>query len=46
MAILDGSVKTLKNKEILFVPISWNRHTLEEATWEWEDDVNHLGVNK
>ena len=32
MAILDRSVKTLKNKAILLVLISWNRHALGEAT--------------
>jgi len=33
MAIMDRSVKTLKNKAIPLVLISWNRHAPGEATW-------------
>ena len=32
MAILDRSVKTLKNTTIPLVLVSWNRHALGEAT--------------
>ena len=32
MAILDRSVKTLKNREIPFVLVFWNRHAPGEAT--------------
>jgi len=39
MAILDRSVKTLKNKTIPLILISWNRHALREATWEQEDII-------
>ena len=39
MAILDRNVKTLKNKAIPLVLISWNRHVLGEATWEQEDII-------
>jgi len=39
MAILDRSVKTLKNKVIPLVLVSWNRHAPREATWEREDII-------
>ena len=39
MAILDRSVKTLKNKAIPLVLVSWNKHALGEATWEREDII-------
>jgi len=39
MAILDKSVKTLKNKAIPLVLVSWNRHVPGEATWEREDVI-------
>jgi len=39
MAILDRSVKTLKNKAIPLVLVSWNRHVPGEATWEREDVI-------
>ena len=39
MAIMDRSVKTLKNQTITLVLVSWNRHSLEEATWEREDVI-------
>ena len=39
MAIMDRSVKTLKNRTILLVLVSWNRHSLGEATWEREDVI-------
>ena len=39
MAILDRSVKTLKNRAIPLVLVSWNRHAPGEATWEREDTI-------
>ena len=39
MAIMDRSVKTLKNRAIPLVLVSWNRHTPGEATWEREDII-------
>ena len=39
MAILDKSVKILKNKAIPLVLVSWNRHVPGEATWEREDVI-------
>ena len=39
MAILDRSVKTLKNKDIPLVLVSWNRQVPGEATWEREDVI-------
>jgi len=39
MVIMDRSVKTLKNRTILLVLVSWNRHSPGEATWEREDVI-------
>ena len=39
MVILDRSVKTLKNKAIPLVLVSWNRRAPGEATWEREDVI-------
>jgi len=39
MAILDRSVKTLKNRDIPLVLVSWSRHAPGEATWEREDVI-------
>jgi len=39
MAIMDRSVKTLKNRTIPLVLLSWNRYSLVEATWEREDVI-------
>ena len=39
MAIVDRSIKTLKNRTIPLVLVSWNRHSLGEATWEREDVI-------
>ena len=39
MAIVDRSVKTLKNRTIPLVLVSWNRHSPREATWEREDAI-------
>ena len=39
MAILDRSVKALKNRAIPLVLVSWNRHAPGEATWEREDII-------
>jgi len=36
MAIMDRSVKILKNQTIPLVLVSWNRHNPGEATWERE----------
>jgi len=39
IAIMNRSVKTLKNRTIPLVLVSWNRHSLGEATWEREDVI-------
>ena len=39
MAIVDRSVKTLKNRTIPLVLVSWNMHSPGEATWEQEDVI-------
>ncbi|KAL5576729.1 hypothetical protein UlMin_018428 [Ulmus minor] len=37
--ILDFKVKTLRNKEIPLVKVLWRNQTIEEATWEREQDM-------
>ena len=37
--ILDYKVKTLRNKEIPLVKVLWRNQTIEEATWEREQDM-------
>jgi len=39
MAILDRSIKTLKNKAILLFMVPWNTHASGEATWKQEDVI-------
>ena len=39
IAIMDRSVKTLKNKVIPLVLVSWNRRAPREATWKREDVI-------
>ncbi|XP_071905696.1 uncharacterized protein [Coffea arabica] len=37
--ILEREVKEMRNKEIPLVKILWKNHGLEEATWEWEEEM-------
>ncbi|XP_070044927.1 uncharacterized protein [Nicotiana tomentosiformis] len=37
MAIVDRQVSKLQSKEIEFIKVLWQNHTVEEATWERED---------
>ncbi|KAA3473701.1 receptor-like protein kinase [Gossypium australe] len=37
--ILTREVKELRNKKIPLVKVLWNRHGIEEATWEPEDSM-------
>ncbi|KAA3479903.1 DNA/RNA polymerases superfamily protein [Gossypium australe] len=37
--ILAREVKELRNKKIALVKVLWNRHGIEEATWESEDSM-------
>ena len=39
MAIMDRSVKILKNRTIPLVLVLWNRHSPGESTWEREDVI-------
>ncbi|XP_075083412.1 uncharacterized protein LOC142167151 [Nicotiana tabacum] len=39
MAIVDRQVRKLRSKEIEFVKVLWRNHTVEEATWEVEKDM-------
>ena len=37
--ILDRKEKELRNKKIPLVKVLWRNHTVEEATWEREEDI-------
>ncbi|XP_009764534.2 uncharacterized protein LOC142161986 [Nicotiana tabacum] len=39
MAIVDRQVRNLRSREIMFVKVLWRNHTIEEATWEVEKDM-------
>ncbi|XP_070004933.1 uncharacterized protein [Nicotiana sylvestris] len=39
IAIVDRQVRKLRSKEIQFVKVLRRNHTVEEATWEMEDDM-------
>ncbi|XP_019257870.1 PREDICTED: uncharacterized protein LOC109236107 [Nicotiana attenuata] len=39
MTIIDRQVRNLRSKEIAFVKVLWRNHTVEEATWEVEKDM-------
>ncbi|KAL5554181.1 hypothetical protein UlMin_041582 [Ulmus minor] len=39
MQILDRKAKELRNKTIYLVKVLWRNHTVEEATWEREDEM-------
>ena len=36
IAIVDRQTKKLRNKEIVMVKVQWQRHSMEECTWESE----------
>ena len=37
--ILDQKKKELRTKKIRFVKVLWRNHSLEEATWEREEEM-------
>ncbi|XP_073033710.1 uncharacterized protein [Primulina eburnea] len=39
--ILGRKDKQLRNKMIPLIKVQWNRHGVEEATWELEDNIRH-----
>ncbi|XP_019256356.1 PREDICTED: uncharacterized protein LOC109234749 [Nicotiana attenuata] len=39
MAIVDRQIRKLRSKEIMFVKVLWRNHTVEEATWELQKDM-------
>ncbi|XP_052209226.1 uncharacterized protein LOC127812744 [Diospyros lotus] len=41
-SIVDQKEKMPHNRTIPYVKIQWQRHTLEEATWELEEDIRRL----
>ena len=36
IAIVDRQIKKFKNKEIVMIKVQWQRHNIEEYTWETE----------
>ncbi|KAL5567484.1 hypothetical protein UlMin_024059 [Ulmus minor] len=43
--ILDRKAKELRNKTISLVKVLWRNHTVEEATWEREDEMREKYPN-
>ena len=43
--ILDRKAKELRNKTISLVKVLWRNHTIEEATWEREDEMREKYQN-
>ncbi|XP_075074821.1 uncharacterized protein LOC142162371 [Nicotiana tabacum] len=39
MTVIDRQIRKLRSKEIVFVKFLWRNHTVEEATWEIEDNM-------
>ncbi|XP_019253860.1 PREDICTED: uncharacterized protein LOC109232548 [Nicotiana attenuata] len=39
MVIVARQVRKLLSKEVVVVEVLWRNHTIEEATWEVEDDI-------
>ena len=39
--ILDKRVKELRNKKIHLVKVLWRNQSVEEATWELEDEIRN-----
>ncbi|XP_070011202.1 uncharacterized protein [Nicotiana sylvestris] len=39
MTVIDRQIGKLRSKEIVFVKFLWRNHTVEEATWEIEDNM-------
>ena len=39
--ILDKQVKELRNKKISLVKVLWRSQSVEEATWEVEDEMRN-----
>ena len=37
--ILDKKDQMLRNKTIPLVNVMWRSNLIEEATWEWEDEI-------
>ncbi|XP_052174731.1 uncharacterized protein LOC127789782 [Diospyros lotus] len=42
VSILERKEKVLRNRSIPFVKIQWQRHSLDEATWEREEEMRCL----
>jgi hypothetical protein len=38
--ILDTSERVTKNKRIKMCKVQWSHHTVEEATWKREEELN------
>ena len=42
VTILDWKDKVLRNKTIRMVKVMWRNHSVEEATWETEDQIRDM----
>ncbi|KAM1033810.1 hypothetical protein FF1_037259 [Malus domestica] len=42
MTILDWKDKVLRNKTVSLVKVLWRNHSVEEATWETEDQMREM----
>ena len=40
--ILDREEKQLRNRKIPLVKVLWKNHSVEEATWEHEDEMRKM----
>ena len=40
--ILDRKKKELRNKKIALVKVLWHNHSVEESTWEREDEMRAM----
>ena len=40
--ILDREEKQLRNRKIPLVKVLWENHSVEEATWEHEDEIRKI----
>ncbi|KAA3487000.1 receptor-like protein kinase [Gossypium australe] len=43
--ILAGEIKEFRNKYIALVKVLWQRHNVEEATWEPEEAMRKQYLN-
>lgn len=39
MWVMDRCLMILRRKEVTLVKVLWSRHDIEEAPWEYEDEM-------